>query len=87
MVPLEQAVLLGPVAALKWEAVDGIEAEHWDAGGDDLQFLEISIVEKNDPVGAMNRLVQRAKDGGLTIDGTNQEPKTTRVLKELARRQ
>lgn len=87
MVPLDQAVLLGPVAALKWEAVDGVEAEQWDAGGGDLRFLEISIVEKDDPVGAMNRLVKRAKDGGLTIDGTNQEPKTTRVLKELARRQ
>jgi hypothetical protein len=34
----------------------------------------------------MNRLVQRAKDGGLAIDDSNQEPKTTRVLKELARR-
>jgi hypothetical protein len=87
MLPTDQAVLLGPIAALKWEAADGIEAEHWDAGGGDLRFLEISIVEKNDPAGAMNRLVQRAKNGGLTIDGTNQEPKTTRVLKELARRQ
>lgn len=78
MVPLGQAVLLGPVAALKWEAADGIQAEQWDAGGDELRFLEISIVEKDDPIGAMNRLIQRARDGGLTIDGTNQEPKTTR---------
>jgi hypothetical protein len=85
IVPFERAVLLGPVAALKWEAADGVEAEQWDAGGD-LRFLEISIVEKDDPVGAMNRLVQRAKDGGLAIDDSNQEPKTTRVLKELARR-
>jgi hypothetical protein len=85
MAPFGRAVLLGPVAALKWKAADGVEAEQWDTGGD-LRFLEISIVEKDDPVGAMNRLVQRAKDGGLGIDDSNQEPKTTRVLKELARR-
>ena len=85
MIPLNRLVLLGPIAALKWEAADGVEAEYWDAGGD-LRFLEISITEKDDPVGAMNRLVQRAKDGGLKIDGAMQEPKTTRVLKELARR-
>lgn len=86
MIPVGRAALLGPVAAMKWEGPDGIEAEQWDAGGD-LRFLEISIVEKEDPVGAMKRLGQRATNGGLTIDGTNQEPKTTRVLKELARRQ
>jgi hypothetical protein len=29
MVPFERAVLLGPVAALKWEAADAVEAEQW----------------------------------------------------------
>jgi hypothetical protein len=39
MLPTDQAVLLGPIAALKWEAADDIEAEHRNAVGD-LRFLE-----------------------------------------------
>ena len=39
MLPTDQAVLLGPIAALKWEAADDIEAEHRSAVGD-LRFLE-----------------------------------------------
>jgi hypothetical protein len=86
LVPLERVRLLGRIQAQKWEATgDGdVEAELWEVDG--LRFLEISLFVTQDPVGAMQRLQQRATDGGLDITAAGQETKTTTVLRHLATR-
>jgi hypothetical protein len=87
LLPLDGVSLLGPIEAVKWEPEhDGdIAAELWTV--DDLQFLEISVLAENgeDPELAQRKLVERACGGGLDLDD-DQEPKTTRVLRYLARR-
>ena len=82
-VPFEQVQLLGPITARKWEPDGGIAAELWAV--DELRFLEISVVADDDPETAQRALEERARNGGLTLD-RGQEPKTTRVLRHLARR-
>jgi hypothetical protein len=86
LVPQDHMRLLGPIQAQKWEAEgDGdIEAELWEVDG--LRFLEISLLVTQDPIGAMQRLQQRATDGGLDITAAGQETKSTTVLRHLATR-
>jgi hypothetical protein len=83
LVPLPRVPLLPPIMAKKWEAVDEVEAELWEV--DHLRFLEISVLVKDDPAGAMERLRKRATGGGLSLTA-NQETKTTTVLRHLATR-
>jgi hypothetical protein len=84
LVPLREVTLLGPVAATKWEPDhDGdVAAELWEV--DELRFLEISVVTKDDPEGAQERLRKRAAGAGLAVD--EGEPKTTTVLRHLVER-
>jgi hypothetical protein len=87
LLPIDRVTLLGPIEALKWEPEHegDIAAEQWTV--DDLQFLEISVVTESgeDPERAQRKLVERACGGGLLLDD-DQEPKTTRVLRHLARK-
>ncbi len=85
MVPLARLTLLPPIDAVKWDANgDGVEAELWDVGT--LRFLEISVrVDDGDAPAAMDRLLRRAKDGNLSLDGLA-DTKTTTVLRYLAGR-
>jgi hypothetical protein len=82
-VPFEQVQILGPITARTWEPDGGIAAELWAV--DELRFLEISVVADDDPETAQRAPEERARNGGLTLD-RGQEPKTTRVLRHLARR-
>jgi hypothetical protein len=80
---------LGPIAALKWKAfsVDGlssgVRAERWAV--DDLLFLEFSIrVKFRDGKDAQQELRQVIADHGIKV-GNQQAPKTSMVLRHLAK--
>ena len=80
---------LGPIAALKWKAfgVDGlstdVRAEQWSV--DNLLFLEFSIrVKFRDAQDAQQELRQVIADRGIDV-GNQQAPKTSLVLRHLAK--
>lgn len=85
LLPFDHVELLGPIQARKWDARQGddVEGELWEI--DTLRFLEVSIFVEEDPVGAMERLRRRARNGDLPID-RGQETKTATVLRHLATR-
>ncbi len=79
--------LLGPIRALKWDpGVEGLEhgiaAELWELD-DRLRFLELSVREEHDPIGAQRRLEDAVRRAGLDF-GSIQETKTRMVLEHLA---
>jgi hypothetical protein len=83
---LDALALLGPVRATKWKniAIGDFETnlERWQAGT--LDFLELSIRVKDDPEPQQRGFEGAVRDLGLVIDD-DREPKTRRVLAELAR--
>jgi hypothetical protein len=82
LLPLEEVQLLGPVRAKKWKPGMGelgdIAAELWEAG-DQLRFLELSVLAKDDPVGQQQRLDELVGSHSLEVD-PEAETKTRAVL-------
>jgi hypothetical protein len=86
LLPLEEVQLLGPVRAAKWRPGTGqlgdIAAELWEAG-DQLRFLELSVLAEDDPLGHQQRLEEKVASHSLEVDpeaGT----KTRAVLEHFA---
>jgi hypothetical protein len=86
LLPLDEVQLLGPVRAAKWKPGLGelgdIAAELWEAG-DQLRFLELSVLAKDDPLGHQQRLEEKVASHSLEVDpeaGT----KTRAVLEHFA---
>ena len=86
LLPLDEVQLLGPVRADKWKPGTGelgdIAAELWVVD-DQLRFLELSLLAKDDPLGQQQRLEETVESHALEIDreaGT----KTRAVLEHFA---
>jgi hypothetical protein len=86
LLPLEEVRLLGPVRAAKWRPGMGqlgdIAAELWEAG-DQLRFLELSVLAKDDPFGHQQRLEETVRSHSLEVDPVA-ETKTRTVLEFFA---
>jgi len=86
LLPLDQVQLLGPVRAAKWRPGTGqlgdIAAELWEAG-DQLRFLELSVLAKDDPLGHQQRLDELVRSHSLEVD-PEAETKTRTVLEHFA---
>jgi hypothetical protein len=86
---LDELQTLGPIQARKWSALEkdhfphDIRAERWQI--DQLQFLEFSIrVDWDEAEEAQRGLHRLLTDRGVDPSGVD-EPKTTLVLRHLAR--
>jgi len=86
LLPLEEVQLLGPVRAAKWSPGMGelgdIAAELWEVG-DQLRFLELSVLAKDDPLGHQQRLEETVGSHSLEVD-PKAETKTRTVLEHFA---
>jgi hypothetical protein len=86
LLPLDEVQLLGPVRAAKWTPGMGelgdIAAELWEAG-DQLRFLELSVLAKDDPLGQQQRLEEMVGSHSLEVD-PKAETKTRAVLEHFA---
>jgi hypothetical protein len=86
LLPLDEAQLLGPVRAAKWKPGTGqlgdLAAELWEVG-DQLRFLELSVLAKDDPVGHQQRLEETVGSHSLEVD-LEAETKTRTVLEFFA---
>jgi hypothetical protein len=86
LLPLDDARLLGPVKAAKWRPGMGqlgdIAAELWEVG-DELRFLELSVLAKEDPAGRLQRLEELVRSHSLAVD-LEAETKTRTVLEFFA---
>jgi hypothetical protein len=86
LLPLDKVQLLGPVRAAKWTPGMGelgdIAAELWEAG-DQLRFLELSVLAKDDPLGHQQRLEETVRSHSLEVD-REAETKTRTVLEHFA---
>jgi hypothetical protein len=86
LLPLDEVQLLGPVRAAKWTPGMGelgdIAAELWEAG-DQLRFLELSVLAKDDPLGHQQRLEETVGSHSLEVD-PEAETKTRTVLEHFA---
>jgi len=88
-IDLDELQSLGPIQARKWSVPDkdhfphDIRAERWEI--DRLQFLEFSIrVDWDEAKEAQRGLHRLLTDRGVDLSGVD-EPKTTLVLRHLAR--
>lgn len=84
---LDGLTLLGPVRARKWGRGAGglandVAAEMWEVD-DRLRFLELSMREKDDPLGAQRRLAETIRSRGIQL-APEQAPKTSVVLAHFA---
>jgi hypothetical protein len=86
LLPLDKVQLLGPVRAAKWTPGMGelgdIAAELWEAD-DQLRFLELSVLAKDDPLGHQQRLEETVRKHSLEVDPMT-ETKTRTVLEHFA---
>ena len=86
LLPLNEVQLLGPVRAAKWRPGMGelgdIAAELWEVG-DQLRFLELSVLAKDDPLGHQQRLEETVGSHSLEVD-PKAETKTRTVLEHFA---
>jgi hypothetical protein len=86
LLPLGELQLLGPVRAAKWTPGMGelgdIAAELWEAG-DQVRFLELSVLAKDDPLGHQQRLEETVRSHSLEVD-REAETKTRAVLEFFA---
>jgi len=88
-IDLDELQSLGPIQGRKWSSLETddfpheIRAERWET--DRLQFLEFSIrVDWDDAKEAQRGLHRLLADRGIDLSGLD-EPKTTLVLRHLAR--
>jgi hypothetical protein len=86
LLPLDELQLLGPVRAKKWKPGMGelgdIAAELWEAG-DELRFLELSVLAEDEPLGHQQRLDEMVRSHSLEVDPAA-ETKTRAVLEFFA---
>ena len=86
LLPLDEVQLLGPVRAAKWRPGMGqlgeIAAELWEVG-DQLRFLELSVLAEDDPLGHQQRLDELVRSHSLEVD-PEAETKTRAVLEHFA---
>jgi hypothetical protein len=86
LLPLDEVQLLGPVKAAKWKPGMGelgdLAAELWEAG-DQLRFLELSVLAKEDPLSQQRRLEETIGSRSLEVD-PEAETKTRAVLEHFA---
>jgi hypothetical protein len=86
LLPLDEVQLLGPVRAAKWSPGTGelgdIAAELWEVG-DQLRFLELSVLAKDDPLGHQQRLEETVGSHSLVVD-PKAETKTRTVVEHFA---